>query len=104
MKQLLHSGEWRGRFIEGRSRPEIVAVLYDCALARAPDRQAWKQFVAGGASTHWGEAIEQLVNSPEYGKRFGINTVPSDQLRYQRDSLTPRRLAFWDPSFADIAG
>src|SRR5437868_5148841 len=78
IKQLLHSDEWKGRFIEGRSPPEIVAALYDCALARAPDRAAWKQFVAGGASTDWGTAMDQLVNSQEYGDRFGTDRGPSD--------------------------
>lgn len=103
IKQLLHSDEWKGRFIEGRSRPQIVAALYDCALARAPDRAAWNQFMAGGANADWGAAIEQLVNSPEYRDRFGTDAVPSDRLRHQRDSLTPCRLVFWDPSFGAIA-
>ena len=31
IKQLLHSDEWRGRFIEGRSRPEIVRARYRVA-------------------------------------------------------------------------
>jgi hypothetical protein len=80
VRQLLHSDEWKGRFIEGRSRPQIVAALYDCALARAPDRAAWNQFVAGGASTDWEAAMDQLVNSPEYRDRFGTDKVPSDRL------------------------
>ena len=102
VRQLLHSDEWKGRFIEGRSRPQIVAALYDCALARAPDRAAWNQFVAGGASTDWEAAMDQLVTSQEYGDRFGTDSVPSDRLRHKRDSLTPCRLVIWDPSFVSI--
>lgn len=103
VRQLLHSDEWKGRFIEGRSRPEIVAALYDCALARAPDRAAWDQFVSGGASNDWGAAMDQLVASPEYTDRFGTDSVPSDHVRHKRDSLTPCGLVIWIPSFASVA-
>src|SRR3979411_3290214 len=51
--QLLCSEEWKGRFIEGKTVPEIVMALYDRALARAPDRKAWNQFMIEGGTNYW---------------------------------------------------
>ena len=86
VRDLLRSEEWRSRFIDGCDGPEIVLALYSCALARAPDRASWNDFMATGARDGWDTLIDQFVNSSEYTERFGDDTVPGQDCQYSSSS------------------
>lgn len=103
VKQSLRSEEWKGRFIQGKNAPEILMALYGCAFARAPDREAWDQFVIQGGANDWDAVIQQMVDSPEYTRRFGADKVPDDRERYHADSRRSRGLNIYDPLFESQA-
>lgn len=82
VRELLQSEEWKMRFINGRTLPEILVALYSCALARAPDRTGWNDFMAWGTRENWASVIDELVNGSEYTQRFGDDTLPGQGCRY----------------------
>jgi hypothetical protein len=86
VRDLLHSQEWKAKFIYDHSLSEILLAFYGCALARAPDTAGWNDFMAWGARDDWSAAIDQFVNSSEYTERFGNDTVPGKSCRYVRTS------------------
>jgi len=76
VRSLLQSEEWKSAFITGHTVPDILLALYSSALARAPDRTGWNDFLALGARDEWAPVIDQILDSPEYAERFGNDTVP----------------------------
>lgn len=86
---LLLSDEWRIRFIEGRSRPEVFIALYDCALSRAPDVEGWRHLIAWEPRSSWPPIIDGLLLGEEYRNRFGDDGVPGVAARFSRKAATP---------------
>lgn len=82
VRDLLHSQEWKAKFIDDHTVPEILLALYNSALARAPDRAGWNDFMARGPRD-WATAIDQFVNSSEYTERFGDDTAPGKECRFR---------------------
>ena len=79
VRELLQSEEWKSTFLNGHTVPDILLALYSSALARAPDRIGWNDFMALGARDEWDTIIDQFLNSSEYAERFGNDTVPGQE-------------------------
>jgi hypothetical protein len=88
VRDLLHSQEWKSKFIDDHNVPEILLALYSCALARAPDRAGWKDFLAFGAHDDWSSVMDAFVKGSEYTERFGNDTVPGQNCQYMPKAST----------------
>ncbi len=80
-RDLLHTAEWAGRFICGRSVQETALALYDCVLARAPDLDGWDHLATWEPRNGWSSVIDGMIDSAEYAERFGANAVPGQSIR-----------------------
>ena len=78
VKELGLSQEHRDRFLTPNTDTDAVKVCYKHFLARAPDAQGlqyWTQQAESQAG--WPSLIRNLIDSEEYTRRFGDDTVPA---------------------------
>ena len=78
VKELGLSQEHRDRFLTPNTDTDAVKVCYKHFLARAPDAQGlqyWTQQAESQAG--WPSLIRNLIDSEEYSRRFGDDTVPA---------------------------
>ena len=78
VRDLLHSYEWKTKFVEGRTVPETVLALYDCVLSRAPDVDGWNQLTSWEPRNGWRTVIDGMLDGAEYEERFGCDLVPGE--------------------------
>ena len=76
IRSFLQSQEWRTRFIDGYSRPEILVTLFDCALGRSADMDDFRKWEPILSHKDWAKVIDELLDGPEYAERFGNDIVP----------------------------
>lgn len=76
IRSFLQSQEWRTRFVDGHSRPEVLITLFDCALARPADMEDFRKWEPILSRKDWVQIIDELIGGPEYAERFGNDTVP----------------------------
>ena len=92
VRQIAKSPEHRQRFLSTGVRGGRVAVittLYDHLLGRAPDEVGLRGFVLGGQEPT--TIVDVMLDSAEYGQRFGHDTVPGARLRYCPERAADRR-------------
>jgi hypothetical protein len=73
------SGEFKGKFVVGRSDETLAALLYDVLLAQAGDAEGlafWTNQVGG--LTGWDNAVDAFLASAEYNNASGDDAVPGD--------------------------
>jgi GT2 family glycosyltransferase len=76
IRSFLQSQEWRTRFVDASSRPELLITLFDCALARPADMEDFRRWEPILSQKNWNQVIDELLDGPEYTERFGNDTVP----------------------------
>jgi GT2 family glycosyltransferase len=86
IRSFLQSQEWRTRFVDGHTRPEILITLFDCALARPADMKDFRKWEPILSRKDWAQVIDELIDGPEYVERFGNDTVPHKLASSPRDS------------------
>lgn len=74
VRELVRSDEWQQRFATRRTPEEVLFAIYDCVLARTPDREGFKHVVAFGSD--WSLIAESFISSREYSLKFGTEIVP----------------------------
>lgn len=77
---LVHSGQYKEQFVNGRDHTDIVRNLYRRVLAREGDRikevAPWVAKLDQGAS--FDGVANAFIQSQEYSRRFGDNGVPGN--------------------------
>lgn len=85
VRSFLQSQEWRTRFVDGHSGPEILITLFDCALGRPADMEDFRKWERILSQKDWAQVINELLDGPEYAERFGNDTVPHKLASKPRD-------------------
>lgn len=79
---FVHSGEYKVRFVNKKSNPEIVFALYKHVLARPgnpeDDEDGFHHQVADLSKLGYDQIASNFVNSAEYGVKFGDWFAPGN--------------------------
>lgn len=78
IKLFMLSGEFKRKFVTGKTNREVAPLFYDVLLARGPDRDGLTYW-----ANYFGEfglvaTINEFMGSTEYAGKFGENSVPGD--------------------------
>lgn len=87
VREIARSPEHAQRFLPANNRTQAVTTLYRHLLARAPDPAGLNDHVQGRESLV--ALVDTFVNSDEYVRQFGDDTVPGGNRRYCRGGNGP---------------
>ena len=85
VRAFLQSQEWRTRFIDGHTAPEVLIALVDCALARPATMEDFRTWTALLQQQDWLRVLTGLVDGAEYTERFGNDVVPHKEAASKQD-------------------